>query len=129
MTLTRMCAVCVAAALLAVLASSCASAGHAKAAAVLECSADGLHFSYRSHGATFSDEVRQLTVKNVACSSARGVAATVARRLLHRRTVPAQIEGSHVAVRSPCPSCTPIWHVTATAPPDKLIAFQVHGGA
>ena len=118
---------CFAGAALAVFASACASAGHATAA-VQQCSAEGLRFSYQSHGATFSDQVQHLTAKSVSCGTARAVAATVARRLLHHRDVQAGIDGFQVMVRSPCPSCTPVWHVTATASQDRAVAFQVHGG-
>ena len=105
------------------LATPSPSASGAKA-----CSSKGLRFTYKSGGQTSSEKVTKLHATGATCKRARGLASTVARRLLHKRKVPAKIGRFHVVVKSPCKTCSPVWQVTATSGKRK-ITFKALGGA
>lgn len=92
------------------------------------CSTKGLRVSYRSGSASYSVKVSGLVATTAACSNARSLATAVATNELHRKTVPATIQGFAVHVRVPCSGCTPVWHVTATRGTAR-ITFELRGGA
>lgn len=117
--------------LVIVLVGTAANDGLASAGAAtkpLACSTKGLSLSYKSGSATYSVKVSGLKTIAASCSLARSLASSVAAKHLHRKPVPATLQGFAVHVRSPCSGCTPVWRVTATHGSAK-ITFELLGGA
>jgi len=99
----------------------------AAAPATKACSTAGLHYTQKRGGATFSVGVANLRAKGVACLSARTLAATVAKDLLHEAKLPARIGGLPVTLKEPCAGCTPTTQVSAGSG-KELVTFVVKGG-
>jgi hypothetical protein len=100
----------------------------ARTATASACSTKGLSFSFRSGTTTQSVKVAHLRATGVTCNTARRVAGSVAKDVLHDRTVPAVVDGFRVSVKHPCGGCTPDTTVSGTSKSGH-VTFVVDGGA
>jgi hypothetical protein len=104
-----------------------AQSGNQVARPAAACSAKGLSYQYSKGTAHFADFVSNLKATGVSCTTARKVAATAAKDILHDSKVAAHIGGLSMHAKKPCTGCSPVWSVTGSSSSGH-ISFKVNGG-